>query len=480
MHKKFIFVLFILVVAALAVIFIQQRYLKTTEEERITASRIVIPQVDRLGEEEDMSELLDPELVSMVPLNSDETLIAKIDMDFDGDGQDDQVNAIKVKGNPFVSLIVGLFNPQKGEYERVATISTPIRQISSFQYSGLDLTGDHRNAIVYQGVVDTGKSILQAFFVERNDTVTVNQIANLEGDETIFIEQTERSDAYMMDLKKDPSFSIWVTSKNSETNESFESKYDWDEEKLQYVLTEQTQEGGNKNQHQAGNTTDNYFSRLDGLWYKIDGSKNNIHYIYVDKDLKQFLFLENDQYELYQWIHSNPRNNGINITAKNDEITNFQRQIDITFNGPDQFKLRLVDILFIVSDGGDWNGEYKKMTDATSYLKTAVNKEQRSKVFIEKLEKNQWTTPDGCVLTFKDGIYTAQSDTHNDTGMYATMDDNKKAFIQFRSTSETPMFKKTYLMTMDKDDNIILQPYVLTPDQSYALDDHIFILAKLD
>ncbi|MBQ1833525.1 MAG: pallilysin-related adhesin [Treponema sp.] len=481
MRKRLVFALFIIAVAVIAIIFLRQKYYQAPEE-KITASRIVIPQADKASSDEDEAYLSSGK-ISMVPLNPDETLIATLDMDFDGDRQDDQVSAVKVSDNPFISLIVGLFSPQKGEYERVATISTPIRQISSFSYTGMDLTGDHRNALVYQGTADTGKSVLQAFFITKSEgTVSVTQIANLEGDGNIFIDQVERSDSYIMADSNDPSYSIWAYSTDKEKNADIETRFDWNEEAQQYVQTLQNETplaSGNSRGMQINGTTDSYFDRLDGLWYKIDGSKGGMHYIYVDKEQKQFLFLEDGKYELYEFIRSTPRNNGIYITARNDEITNFQRQIDISFNGADQFKLKIVDYLFIVSDGGAWNGEYKKMTDVTAYMKAQENTVYRYTSFIEKLESEKWTTADGILLTFEKGTYTAESDAHNDTGSYAALDQDGKSYIQFRSSTETPLFQKNYLMSRpDKTkDDILMQPYILTPDQSYPMETHVIILS---
>ncbi|MBQ2529638.1 MAG: pallilysin-related adhesin, partial [Treponema sp.] len=274
MHKKLVIALFIAAIAAIAIIFLRQQYYQAPEE-KITASRIVIPQVENQDADEPDESFISDEKQSLVPLNVGETLISIVDMDFDGDGQDDQVNAIRIDGNPFISLIVGLFSPQKGEYERVATISTPIRTLSTFSYGGMDLTGDHRNALVYQGVVDTGKSVLQAFFITRSEaTVSVVQIANLEGDNNIFIDQVERSDSYIMAAANDPSYTIWTYSTNSETNADIESRYDWNEEAGQYILTGQNEMAASapnsgRNQRQSGNTTDYYFASLNGLWYKI-------------------------------------------------------------------------------------------------------------------------------------------------------------------------------------------------------------------
>ena len=93
--------------------------------------------------------------------------------------------------------------------------------------------------------------------------------------------------------------------------------------------------------------------------------------------------------------------------------------------------------------------------------------------------------PDGTIVTFADGKYTAIGDTVNDMGSYVALDYANEAFIQFRAATETPVFSKTYRIsygvTQDgKTDNseIILQPYILGPSQSFGQEDHILILDR--
>ena len=82
-------------------------------------------------------------------------------------------------------------------------------------------------------------------------------------------------------------------------------------------------------------------------------------------------------------------------------------------------------------------------------------------------------------MTFQDGKYTAEGDSHNDQGSYAALDQNGKSYIQFRSSTDTPLFQKNYLMSKpDKTkDDILLEPYILTPDQSYPMESHVVILS---
>jgi hypothetical protein len=496
MHKKVVFAVFIVTVAVLAVIFLQNRYLATPEE-KITASRVVIPQVTgHEGEDAnhiDDNEYFDPDIVSLVPLNTDEVLLATVNADFDGDKQDDQVNAIKKEGDPFISLIVGLFNVQKGEYERVATIATPIRQMKTFSYMGMDLTGDHRTAIVYQGIVDTGHSVLQAFFINKSNTgVSVMQIANLESDGSIVVDQTERSDAYNMMVTNDASYNISVYSSDPENGGQIHSIYSWDEELQQYKLSTQdkisdTVVAASDRAKLPSGSADSYFSFLNGLWYKTSGSPKDLKYLYFDQENNQIMYMQSDQYEVYEWTHSSLRSQGIFIFATNDEIKNFQRQMDVAIRSTDEIRVRVFDnVLFLIAEGLDWNGDYKKMSDATSYIRNMSQNTPVAENLIGVLEaENEWRAADGSTLTFENGAYTCNGELIKDEGTYAQLNHDGLPYIQFRSSTETPFFKKIYLIMYaptsnggKNKDSLVLQPYVLTPDQSYPSEDHIIILSK--
>lgn len=501
MHKKVVFAVFVLAIGILALVYIQYRYF-TTPEEKVTASRVVVPRVNDDQEADDgvfddgSSEYLDPDIVSLVPLNQDETLLASVDMDFDGDLNNDQVNAIRTVSSPYITLIVGLFNPQKGEYERLASIATPIRQIKTFSYTGIDLTGDHRTALVYQGFVDTGNEVLQAFFITRTETaVSVTQIANLECDGSIFIQQTERSDAYNLSGAEGESFSIWMNTSDParpDSTDQIQSRYDWNAELGRYELAEQTRETGatisasDMSRIQDG-SKDTFAKFLHGLWYKTDEHTDDLHYIFFDWEDRQITFLLKNQEEVFDWQNNVVRRNGVYITATNLEILNLQRRVDVSLRSTDEVRVVLHDdVRILVTEGAEWNGDYKKMSDATAYIKSLENHESQSKPYIQNLESGPaWKMPDGTIVTFADGKYTAGGDTANDMGSYVALDYGEDAYIQFRSATETPVFSKTYKVsygqTQDgKEDQsqVLLQPYELSPAQSFALEDHLMILDR--
>lgn len=165
MQKKIIIGLLVCAVAALSVAFIVKKYFYSSDNQKVSAS-IVVPRVEsEKGKSVENSSAVDEEntITSLIPLHSDETLISIVSMDFDGDSFDDQINAVKTSSSPYLSLVVGLYNPSISEYERMSVIPTEISQVKTFTYTGMDLTGDHRVSLVYQGFAENGDSILKAF-----------------------------------------------------------------------------------------------------------------------------------------------------------------------------------------------------------------------------------------------------------------------------------------------------------------------------
>ena len=102
-------------------------------------------------------------LTSFVPLLPTETLMSTLTVDFDGDTFDDQVVAVRKAGSPYLFLIVGLYNPDTNSYGRSAEIATEISKVRTFSYNAVDMIGNHKMALVYQGVMVNGDSVMQLF-----------------------------------------------------------------------------------------------------------------------------------------------------------------------------------------------------------------------------------------------------------------------------------------------------------------------------
>ena len=192
--KRLVIVIFVIVAISLGLVFFMEDSKETTSQ-GVTRSQTVIPQTTAQKQEtaEVLVEEAEDVLVSLVPLNSDETLLGTLSIDFDGDGYDDQINTIKKMTSPYIQILVGLYNPYKGQYERSAIIDTEIIQTRTFSYTCMDFVGNHKNILMYSGFLENNDSVMKFFLPEKRDTALVlNVVGDFRSDGTIFVQQMER------------------------------------------------------------------------------------------------------------------------------------------------------------------------------------------------------------------------------------------------------------------------------------------------
>ena len=183
------------------------------------------------------------ERTSFIQLSSGETLVGALEMDIDGDGADDQVNLVKTSSSPYIVLIVGLYNTKNGNYVRSNYLATEITQMKTFACTSIDILGNHKNALVYQGITDSGKVVLKIFSgnYNKNGEFILTPIGDFESDGTIFIQQTPRSESYELSQTKGESFPVWVYNSEPQkangesSSDQIQTMYDWSESDGKYV-----------------------------------------------------------------------------------------------------------------------------------------------------------------------------------------------------------------------------------------------------
>lgn len=508
MKKRVIPVVFIVIAAVLAVVLINRKFLYKPKIES-TAARVVTPQVSSTGKKTNTDTTLMTDgtaMTSLIPLHNDETLISIVSMDFNGDGLEDQVNAVRTAASPYISLVVGLYDAKKNVYERMAVIATKITQVKTFAYTGMDLTGEHRISLVYQGYAENGDSVLHAFFLaNKAGKFNLQQIANFEADGTIFIQQLDRYDAYERSQSTGISFPIWVystdTSADPNGNDQLQTRYDWNPEEQQYVKAVQVRVAGSKMAAKElariqDGTVKTFAGFLDGLWYKTDNDNSGMRYVFFDYDANEIIFLLDDVEEVYNWVNGTLRRNGIYISATNQEIQNLQRRVDISLISTDTITIKIQDdVRMLIGENTFWDGEYKKKS-IESFAASLPKQVDYAAPFIESLEKGpRWKTADGSSILFKQGSYTVTGDAVNDEGDYTSENADEKPFIQFRSKTGTEWFTGSYLVsyaekpqqkddaskakiTQLNNDSIILQPYMVTPEGCYPAEKPTIVLTR--
>ena len=410
--------------------------------------KIVVPKKDGEMEKQSKHENATETIASMtsfVQLHSSETLLSVQSFDFNSDSYVDQVVAVRKANIPHITLIVGLYDPDSNTYSRLEEIATNISREKTFTYAGIDVTGNHQNELVYQGVNDSSVNVMSIFSCQKQRTgYNIIQIGKFESEGTIFIQQEERTEEYMLSHSKGMSFPVWIYTSASQEQDSptsnlsqIQTEYTWNEQENQYVEKRQIWVTGSRiaakelSRIQDG-TVSTFASFLSGLWYKI--SNGYVQYVFFDYDIREINFFSDSTEEVYSWDESNLRRNGIYISSTNSSITNMQRRCDIALVGLDEIRLHIVDdVRMIIKENNLWDGNYKKMSITSALSNTS------SKIdYDAELKKGpSWTSDSGMRFIFSKNTYTLFMDNATDKGNFATGLIAGKSVLQYRSSSSS-------------------------------------------
>ncbi len=392
---------------------------------------------------------------AFIQLSGEETLVSTVSADFNQDGYEDQIVAIKRSFSPYIILIISLYNQKNQSYERSGEIGTDITQARTFSLSCTDITGEHKNALLYQGFLDTGSSILKAYFIstKANGSLNVHEIANFEADGTIFIQQTDRFESYEMAQAKGASYPIWVYSsdKAEGSTDQIQKQYDWNANAGRYTLIKEVRVSGSRLEAKElerilNGTTATFSEFLDGMWYKANVSGDSMRYLFFDYNTKEIIFLVNDEESVYNWVNSSLRHNGMYISSINLDISTLERKFDITLDASDTISVRLQDdVRMPINENTQWDGKYKKMNYKQEFKKASTKKKETD--FIKALEKNPiWYTAESESVVFEKGKYSVIGSSGDNAGEYALVPTagEAKNIIQFRATGKNSFLSGMY------------------------------------
>ena len=469
--KRLVIVIFVIVAISLGLVFFMEDSKETTSQ-GVTRSQTVIPQTTAQKQEtvEVQREEAEDSLVSLVPLNSDETLLGTLSIDFDGDGYDDQINTIKKMTSPYIQILVGLYNPYKGQYERSAIIDTEIIQIRTFSYSCMDFVGNHKNFLMYSGFLEDNDTVMKFFSPEKRDTTLVlNLVGDFRSDGTIFVQQLERHESYESQKANGVSFPVWVyrsdTSAGSNALDQIQTRYVWDVASGKYVKDVETRVQESKASSTELNkildgTLASFQNHLEGLWYFTNS--NEAQFMFFNPREEEIIFQADNAQEVYTWVSSTLRRNGIYITAINSSITNLTRRIDITITGTDEIKVRNQDdVLMTISEKSLWDGDYKKQP-VFSTAKNSLNQE-----ILHLLEgQKHWLVEGVTQMEITNGTYNSSLVA----GMITSTFCNGQEVIQVRGSLGAPFYnQESYLAAVEHDPDtkmlkaVRLSPVKITP-----------------
>ena len=472
MKSKTVPLLFVLAAAILAAVFFISRRIVVSGDKSLTRAKIVTPKSSSSsGTENDLysSSLESEKYETFVPLYSGETLISTLTIDINSDGYDDEVIIIRKAGSQNLWMVAALIDPDTGLYERLDPIQTEFTRTRTFSYSGMDVTGDHKNALVYQGLADDGNYIMKIYLcTTEHGRSNLENIGDFICDGTVFIQQTERSESYALAMSKGESFSVWVYKSEKQENEAaagsdksknavgqnqIQQEYKWNPANQKYELAREIKVTAGRlaatelSRIQDG-TVETFASFLEGLWYKTSNTDGNIRYIYFNYEDNEIVQLYRDTQEVYEWEDSKLRHNGIYLTAVNADIMTLHRRFDIALVNTDEIKITLRDdINLIISENTLWDGSYKKMNMESAFGDATEQVEDNE--FLKILRQGSlWQTADSAVaIKFSDFGYILNTEVLEETGIYSVAKIGTYNVITFRSDFDNSVMGTAYSLS---------------------------------
>ncbi len=520
MKSRTVPLLFVLAAALIAGIFFISKKVLTKEDKSSTRARIVTPKSAAAGNAENEtsgSAIESEKYETFVPLYSGETLISTLTIDINNDGYDDEVIIVRKANSQNLWIVAALIDSESGLYERLAPIETQFTRTRTFSYMGMDVTGEHKNALIYQGLADDGNYVMEIYLcAEENGRSVMRNIGDFACDGTVFIQQTERSESYALAMSKGESFSVWVyksdtpanagegsgAEKTSVAQNQIQQEYKWNPGSQKYELAREINVTAGRlaatelSRIQDG-TVETFAAFLDGLWYKTSNTDENIRYLYFNFPENEIIQLYKDTQEVYEWEDSKLRHNGIYLTAVNADIMNLHRRFDIALVNTDEIKITLRDdINLIINANTLWDGNYKKLVLQDSFgdfAATTVND-----LYQKELQKGDiWTTADTTFsLSFDEYKYSLLNGGLSENGIYSIIRIGSYNVIQFRSDSEGSVLAEAYSMefgtkvitetvkrqTVEKIvtdyDTITFTPVKLTSTDCFATEGRSYILSR--
>lgn len=489
MKQKFSIILFIIIGFGLALTYFLTDFFQTNKTET-TRSQLIIPQTTGEGglqESSRISSITEESSIStLIELEAGETLLSLVSSDIDNDSYEDQIIAIKKYNNPFIFIIVGLYNPLKMSYERVVEYQTPISQTRTFSLSIMDLSASGQDAIVYTGFTDKNNSFLQAFHLQKqNGLALLIELVNLESDGSIFLQQEkENTNELAFGELKSP-FSILVHSTETlEDRDSFNqvlTEYRWNEETRRFEeFSVETTPGTRLEAKELAKiqdgTVESFISYLNGLWLFNDTSANNELFIFFDWKNQEIIFSSGEIQEIFSWEHNTLRRNGIYITTVNSLIPNLNRKLDITLVSLDEIRIRISsDLGMVINTDTSWDGNYKKTQVQTASI---TKQELITQNALHSLEsEGEWIFMTTSVLQVSKGNYAFISGANKEEGVYSEKTIQNETFLQFRPFSKNAFFDGFYTVT-ENEQGIALQPIKLSVDGRISQNGALIQLTK--
>lgn len=456
--KRLPLIIFAIFFLGLAVFFVYNTFIADNNHE-IEKAQVIIPSINKTEDSEENSNSIydDISQISFIPLNNDETLLNTHTSDLNGDNYDDQIIAVRNTQTNSIFLIIGIYNPALGQYQRKDEINTEIIQVNSFNFHTLDITGNHKIELVFSGFNENNENILKVFALQdQTGEYALSTIAEFQVSGTVYIQQLQRTENYAMGIERGDSFPIWIYTideNNPNSLDQLQFLYNWNEQAGCYTKVTETRISGKKiaakelAKIQDGKVS-TFVNFLDGLWYKVTNNNDIEQWIFFNPSDKEIIFCTGTTQEVYTWVNSTLRRNGINLSTVNTLIKNLSRRFDITLSSTDEIRVRLNDDLrMVITEETTWDGKYKKMHHSDMFTERTT--ERKIQNFLQN-QRTVWENQNHDEYIFEQGEYII-SGSQKDKGSFSLSVIQDKDIIQLRSSTGNDAVSKFYIAQLKKE-----------------------------
>lgn len=347
---------------------------------------------------------------SYIPLLKTETLLSTITVDLNGDGNDDQIIAVKSTSAPYIALVTGIYDSVTNTYHRESIITTTITNSRTFSYATGDLIGNHSTCIIWQGIDSNGRFVLCAY------NNKLHKIADIAADVNITLTNTTRGIVYDNGALGDP---IQIVAMNKVTKVT----YTYTRDKEEYIkLSEEKLSNGDA---RVANKPTDFTSLISGLWTKESSLES--HQIFFDCDNREVILITSDSQGVYTWEELGVTASGAYLTANNSIIASITRRFDITIKSVNELVIHVHEnIGMAMSVTEAWDGTYQKQNI------TITEREEPHLEFQKLLGLSKWLDDNGNEYVFRDNAYTSEKSIITGSGVFTLATVGELPCIEFK------------------------------------------------
>ncbi|MCX7787590.1 MAG: pallilysin-related adhesin [Spirochaetes bacterium] len=415
----------------------------------------------------------------LVSLQPDDYVIQVLDTNLDIDQLDEQIIVFKKKNDPEdrIQILVVDFDTVRNTYVPVWIGKTLATNNRNFTLYTADILGDHVPEIVCMGRNNKGEQSLDIFrktLPPQGLGLYYTSIFSLTSNGSIEIQEQPRSEAYRLLQKNDPSFLIFVFTRDPDSSnfmDLIKYTYYWNQREQRYVLGGQEKVPG---QIQAEKQLAELFAKdaeafeqfLSGPWYRISTDAKNPpanlqqEMVYFDPLTRRIVFYNKEMQEILVWRSSyRTIYRGLYINAHNEAIPSIQKQISISVLGMDTVEIQVRSI------DDTWSSTYKKLSKELQnlYISSRNPKVALFPIQIEGTFKNEL----GTELVFQGNSFVLLEKEKKYSGVFIVYSFQDQTILELKALKSNGLleFLRSYSMVLkeEKKGSQILRTLILTP-----------------